>query len=262
MRHLPAFAAIIHALNSVRHNLVVAARVSWPWYAILVAVLVAATGFLQSQRTGDPATDLTTELAVQVAVGAIALFACSSVAVNWHRYILLDEVPVRISSLLRSDDKVWRYFGNMLLLMLILAAGAALIMLPLSIIAGLAGAGEAMAIVIVLIALPFIGIGFLRLGLKLPAIALDRRDFSLISSWQVTKGNDLPIAGVFVLNLLIGMAVALPATLIVALLSLGNAYLGFVASFILEIAVNWFLTLLGITLLTSLYGFFVEGRDF
>mgnify|MGYP001579831918 FL=1 len=30
----------------------------------------------------------------------------------------------------------------------------------------------------------------------------------------------------------------------------------------IQVAVNWVATILGVTLLTSLYGFFVEGREF
>jgi len=39
--------------------------------------------------------------------------------VNWHRYILLDEVPHGMERL-RLDATVWRYVGNILLIALIL----------------------------------------------------------------------------------------------------------------------------------------------
>jgi len=45
-------------------------------------------------------------------------------------------------------------------------------------------------------------------------------------------------------------------------LALIDPIIAFVVSQLLQIFVGWLLVILGITILTSLYGFFVEGRDF
>src|SRR5262245_17434935 len=122
MRPLPVLAALTHAFNSVWHNSTVAIRISWLWYAILAVVLAAGGQFLSAQPAIDPQSPSLDAhgLALELVIVLIVLLANSSIAVRWHRYILLDEISGSFQ-VLRFDGKVWRYFGNTLLIMLVLA---------------------------------------------------------------------------------------------------------------------------------------------
>ena len=84
----------------------------------------------------------------------------------------------------------------------------------------------------------------------------------LRDAWRATDGNNLPIFLLFVLNLVVGVGAIAALVVIQALLSLLGATLGIILGVIVEVAFNWILTIFGITILTSLYGFFVEDRDF
>jgi len=261
-RQLPAAACIGHAIRSVRNNIVYAFRISWPWYAILVPISLGASYVIDNLTGGDPEKVFTAPvLAIYLVLLPISLVALSSIAVNWHRYILLDEVP-HGSEIFRLDDKTWRYLGNVVLISLICAGigiAAALIM-------GLAAAGGQAIVVIAailfIIAMAFIVVLFFRLSVKLPAIALGRRDFNLADSFAVTKDNTLRLLALALLEFLLVFAALAAMVLILVLAGYVSLMLSFVIGSILQVLFNWIFTIFSITLLTSLYGFFVENRDY
>jgi hypothetical protein len=251
-RQLPVWAAFAHAMSSVRHNLTMAFRVSWPWYA-----LIALISLTMQYVTGGNASADRPDVGTALVMAALILVSSASIAVNWHRYILLDDVPPA-SMLLRLDPLMWRYLGNLLLIGLLVF----LVMIPFSLVAALLNAGNAGFAFVFFVALPIAGFLFFRLGVKLPSIALGRTDFSFNDAWAVTKGNGWEIVQLFFLNIAAALLVSLVIYGIERAVGFANAELGEIVSFILQFLANWFFTIFGITILTSLYGFFVQHRDF
>ena len=161
---------------------------------------------------------------------------------------------------------MWRYIGNAILIGLILIAGGIVAALIFSLVGwGLSAiVGEASLIIIVpgVFALyAYAIVSAYRLAVKLPSVALGRNDFHMRDAWRVTDGNFWKILGLvflfFVCVLLVGLAMLLVTYLFGQLGTLGLS-----VSLAIQVAVNWVATILGVTLLTSLYGFFVEGREF
>lgn len=260
-RQLAAGKCISHAIASVRNNITYAFRISWPWYAVLVPIGIAA-GFLVDYVTGgNPEANPGAALPIYLVLVFINLLAFSSIAVNWHRYILLDEVP-QGSELFRLDDKTWHYFGNVLLISLIMAAISALIVLPLFAITSFINAPLLMAFIVMVAALFLIGILFFRLSVKLPSIALGRRDFLLSHAWAATRANNLPLLFIFLFEVAAVIGALLVMLLLLFVVSSISPMLGVVVGAILQLVINWVFTIFGITILTSLYGFFIESRDF
>jgi len=260
-RPLPAGPCIGHALSSVRNNIAYAFRISWPWYAVFVPVVVALSALLDRATGGNPQASPGATFLINLLIALITLLAFASIAVNWHRYILLDEVP-RGRDIFRLDDKTWRYFGNLLLISLAVVAAGLVVGLPLGLIGGLLGAIDASMILIAIVVIPVIGVLALRLGVKLPAIALGRRDFGMRDAWSVTNGNNLPVFLIFLFEIVVALGAGL---LLGALAYAANAVhgmLGIAVGFGLQLVVNWIFTIFSITVLTSLYGFFVEGRNY
>jgi hypothetical protein len=256
MRQLPVLATLKHAFESVWLNRMVALRMSWIWYIIVALVLAFSTQLTSSRGTPSPEEPQAGFFLVDALTLLLVLLVNSSFAVHWHRYILLDEVPGMFDTF-RLDGKVWRYFGNSLLIMLALIVPSIAIAIPFVFIAAvfapqLAALGSAIGVIFV------VSVGFLRLGLKLPAIALGVIDYRFTDAWRASAGNSARIAAIF----LITLSIALLAAAIIAGLSLSGSFIGVVLGFLLQLAVNWFLTFFMITLLTSLYGFFVQDRDF
>lgn len=274
MRILPIGTAFGHVMSSTLNNLRFAFHSQWPWmlvWSTLLAGLMLTMYVALGTTAGlsDPAVQEKMRempgLAALFAVWIIALLvvglvAVASVAVNWHRYVLKDELPVGMARL-RVDDLVWRYLGNVLLITLI----AGLVGVPVAIVASLIFAflgpvGAPFILAAILLAVMPV---FYRLSVKLPAIAMGRKDFTLRDAWQTTQGNWWQIAGLAVLLTIISFAAALlmfGVTLLLQMLLPGQ--LADLADLVVQLAANWVLTVLSITTLTSLYGFFVEGRDF
>ena len=92
-RQLSAGTCIGHAIGSVRNNLVYAFRISWPWYALMAPVVIILILLGNHVAGGDPETIRGRAVLIELSKTLITLIAFASIAVNWHRYILLDEVP-------------------------------------------------------------------------------------------------------------------------------------------------------------------------
>jgi hypothetical protein len=256
-RQLPIFAALSHAFSSVWDHRAVAFRISWAWYVILAIILAAGGQFLGGRPAGDGQTLPPDTVAIEFGMILIVLVINSSIAVNWHRFILLDEVPGHLESL-RLDGRVWRYFGNTLLLVLGIGVVSVLAAFPLIFIAVAAGAMQLAPLAGLIAILAVAAFVFLRLGIKLPAIAIDGGDFRFADAWRASAGNGFQIAGLFLTAILLLLTLAF----LVALVGLIDGFAAVVLGFVLQLAVNWFMTLFNISLLTSLYGFFVQGRNF
>jgi hypothetical protein len=272
MRQLPVIKTINHAIKSTTDNIRFAFHISWPWILMLLPLNVATNLYivfnnLQPERGGEPdLAALGKFLTISAPLAIASVVAYASIAVNWHRYILKDEVADGWQRL-RVDGLTWRYIGNFILIFLLIMAcvfGAALgFTLAGFVIRAIAGETiTAIILVPVIFALYLYAVvSTYRLSVKLPAIALGRGDFTMRDAWNATQGNDWRLLGLLCLfivcMLLVGVG-SLLATLIFN--NLGT--IGLSVSIAIQVLVNWVATILGVTLLTSLYGYFVEGRDF
>jgi hypothetical protein len=272
MRTLPVIKAINHAIKSTTDNIAFAFHISWPWIVMLMPLNIATNLYvvfnnLQPERGGQPDMAALGKFFMASFPLAIAsIIAYASIAVNWHRYILLDEVPTGWQRL-RVDGLMWRYIGNFILIFLIVMAAA----FGAAIGFGLAGfmlraiAGETvMAVILVPAAVALYVYAIMatyRLSVKLPAVALGRTEFSMTDVWKATEGNNWRLLGLLGLFLACMMLVGL-ATLLATLVFQSLGTVGLSVSIAIQVLVNWVATILGVTLLTSLYGFFVEGREF
>lgn len=266
MRKLPVLGALSHALRSVAGNLRFAWHVSWPWLALLLPLNLAADFMLPQvdPQATDPAVIARNGQAAlgYLALGVLSMLVFSSIAVTWHRYILMDEVPQGLGRL-RLDNVVWRYFGNTLLITLIVIAASIPLVALASLAAFLTGLGASAAGGLTMAAAGLFAIPLTyRLMVKLPAIAIGNDGFIMRDALAKTAGSSLQLcmAGVIVIIavLLIG---ALLGGLAV-LLGAGKIGAGAIAASVLQQLVGWLVTIFTVTFLTSLYGFFVEGRDF
>ena len=265
MRKLPVTGALNHAFRSTRDNGAFAFHISWPWILVLLPLNVGGNLYLILNGLGQSQEVEPRALAVLVPLFAVSILAYASIAVNWHRYVLLDEVAV-VCQRLRIDSLMWRYVGNGFLIGIILVAGAFAAGLGIALIGMVFGAvvGKAATVIVVpaMLALyAMVLVAAYRLSVKLPAIALGRHDFSLKDAWASTAENFWQLLGLIVLFVACVFIAALGMFLVSYIFgTLGTV--GLSVALAIQVLVNWIVTILGVTLLTSLYGFFVEGRNF
>jgi hypothetical protein len=270
MRKLPVFGALGHAIRSTTDNIGFAFHISWPWVLILLPFNVATNLYvvLNGLETGgepDPAK-IGTYFAVATPLILASIVAYASIAVNWHRYVLLDEIADGWQRL-RIDGLMWRYIGNFILIVLVLSLCAIPAVLATALLGFLVNAllGETILTVVVVPAIAalyaFAFVAAYRLMVKMPAVALGRRDFSMGDAWRATRGNSWQMLGLLILFVLCMVLIGVMMLAVTYAFGLLGT-VGLSLAVAIQVMVNWVATILGVTLLTSLYGFFVEGREF
>ena len=150
---------------------------------------------------------------------------------------------------------VWRYAGNSLAIMLMVLAP---VLMLTAIVAMLPPAAA------IVLAAATLGAGAVitALSIKLPAVALGRTDFGFRDAWTACEGNFWPLMGVFVLNAALFLVAVLCIIAAVAAAMSISPVAGLAVQLVLGAAVQLFYTIFNASVFTSLYGFFVERRDF
>ena len=92
---------------------------------------------------------------------------------------------------------------------------------------------------------------FFRVGLVLPAAAVGR-PLTMRESWQATGEGDKAVLMLALIVIGAQVLISVPAMID------GNT--SSVVSLIYSVVVNWFVTMIGVSILTTLYGHFIEGR--
>ena len=184
-----------------------------------------------------------------VAATLIVLFGLSWIAVAWHRFVLLEEYPRAMPAL--RDRPVWPYLGRSIVLALLLF----LVMVPLLAIVGgvlapviLSGGVLAQALLSLILGIVFSYL-WLRWSLVLPAVAVGR-PMGIGESWRATAPLSSTIVGVSALLALLNSVLGLLAA------PFGPGLAGQIVAY----AASWFTLMVGLSVLTTLYGHVVEGR--
>lgn len=236
----------MHSVRLVLNNLGAALKVS----ALLYLVQVANQAVLWMRppaimEDGMPTMD-PGQAFQSLILGLLAIVASLWIAVAWHRYVLEEEYPSGYLPRWHGSNML-SYLGRSILIGLIVALGMVVAAIPVGLISavlpGLAG----------LFAFGLIGLAaylFFRLGVMLPAAAIGR-PMKLGEAWGVTKDDD---GAVVVLALIV-----IAASVVIQLPSLIGGQ-GTVIDLIYQIVTGWFATIIGISVLTTLYGHYVEGR--
>ena len=247
MRKLSPTKAISHALNLVWSYRQVAARIGLGWLPVLLLCGIAEVYFAPP---GAAPGEIPSIPPIQIATFIVSLIATSSMAVSWQRFILRDEV----SRGLRLDATVLRYAGFSFLLLVATVFPSALL-LAMALIAP-------SAVALALPAVVLIGGAVTRLSIKFPAIALGDRAFRFADAWKASEGNFWQCLGVFLLT----WAITLGGLFVLILVGSGigqmNATLGDLALTVGVILMQLFYAIFNASVFTSLYGFFVERREF
>lgn len=210
-RSLAPMEAIEFAIAAVFRNFFFGLGLVLSWLVLLSPVLVLA--WFVAFRNGAPDWQALGggQIAALAALAAGVLLASFSIAVNWHRRVLLGEKPRRLRWV-RLDGVVWRYILGFVLLLAVLGlyAGAAFGVtslaapaLELQLGPAAKPLGIAVAVLIGLSAL----FTFYRLSSWLAAIAVEDRSYSMGAAWKRTRRNRIAYLG-FTFWLLFTLAIA------------------------------------------------------
>jgi len=235
----------VHALSMVVRNWREALRIAlFPTALWAVALVVVGFALPQSQATdGEVAASGSMILTGLISI-LIAVLAMIWVLVNWHRFILLSEYPSGWLPTLRRDAigaYLWRVVQMTLLLILA--------MIPIVVITMILGGANGALLMI------WVGLmlyGFYRISPILPAAAVGET-LAMRAAWDATR----PGAGAIVIIIILSMVVTQLASVIEVLLTGAIPVFGAIVSIILMAALG----LLNASILTTIYGHYVDGRQ-
>lgn len=242
-----------HSVQLVFRNLDAALRVS----ALPFSATVAA--YLHVQMTPglmpalDDAAGMPVEHADPGAIMLLFVLQCASVlgglwiAVAWHRYVLTEELAPGWIQPFRAR-LVLAYLGRTVMLGLLMLLAVVTLAIPGMLLLGIVPQITLIVLFGLLATAVYI---FLRLGVILPAGAVDRR-LTLHEAWQKTAPESGPIAVIAGLSVFVTLLLQAPRMLMT-----GGAGILAIAY---GLAASWAVTMVGASLLTSLYGICVERR--
>jgi len=246
----------LHSVRQVIGNMDAALRISGALFLVQVVVSYAMGVSLSGDRAameqrmvaGDfPWLGMILAIAVTLATGMW-------IAVAWHRYVLKVEKPTTLIPPFHGD-RILGYLGKSILLIII----AIPIALVASFIVGFVfsafyttGQMPGMGLGIlagIIVMLPVIVVIY-RMSVILPGSALGQ-PLGLREAWSKTAGSSGAIVFLAVLSIVAAIAIDLPLMLMGSVPLLG---------FVWATATAWLKMMVGISILTTLYGHFVEGR--
>lgn len=186
-------------------------------------------------------------------VGLIALITTIWIAVNWHRYVLLNERQGAVPDFKRKP--AIQYAVSLLLIVLIL--------IPVMIVFGfITGAilqaiqpSHLVQIVYSLLIVPIAVAVTLRLSVALPAAAVGIEK-PISTAWRATIGATGTILALAYMLTLLQFAVDQALFRVIAV----SLNIGIIPFLVLQLLAYWFWTLFGLSILTTLYGHYVEKR--
>lgn len=179
-------------------------------------------------------------------VWLVAVMSMLWIVVNWHRFVLLEEFPTGWVPPFRIGP-VLGYLGRVILLGLL----ALLLMIPVGMVAAMLMVIPVLGVIAFGAAYVFLAIAIYRVIVILPACAVEK-PISLGAAFNATKGANFDI---FIL-----MIVSFGANILLQLV-----ILAFVAIFpplgvLVSIPVALALALVNVSVLTTFYGHYIEGR--
>lgn len=268
MRKLPIMAAFRTIVETSLRNISVALRLLWPWLLLIVPVLLGYLWWNAMHPMDVNSVDVA-QAAIRFlwssGLGVLCLMGFSSVAVGWHRYFLMGELP-RGFEVVRNDRITWRFLGNLMGMSFIIGL---MIMVPLLI--GVSAAGitwppravsdDILIWVLTVVLSVIVGAFGTRILIKLVGIAIDDGRSTMASCLAASKGN---MVNLLALNALLTV-VFLPFTFGLEKLSGGaDALNGDVLpklAFVALLLVDALQAFVAIVSLTTLYKFFVQQRE-
>jgi hypothetical protein len=239
-----------HSLGMVFRNFKQAVRISLVPLLIaagLVVVVFSATDmpfFSPDPAAGGSFPDVAGS-GIVLAVVWLALVVISLwIVTGWHRFVLLEEYPQGWVPPIRFD-RILSYFGHVLLVSLC----ALLALLPVLLISALLDAGVLM-IILFAVGSVVASIVFYRLVPLLPAAAIGK-PMKLTEAWAATRGANGTILALMVIWIVFNFAVQMGTAILMLVPVLGP-----VVTFVVTLVQS----LVSVSLLTTFYGHYVEGR--
>lgn len=244
----------LHSLRQVSNNLDGALRVSALLYVVQALVgLVLFRGFSVLGGSGSQQSMRDMMMGgnfpwISMVVFLLVAVVCNLwIAVGWHRYVLTNEKPTLLPTF--RGDRIWAYFLRGFVIGLILIPVAFVVGLLVGVVAA-TGMGPLTAVAAVLFGVPVWIVG-LRMSVSLPGVALGS-ETGIGDAWNATKDDWGTFVALAVILAILSFGLGLIGTLIFGSIGLGILW---------DFAFGWVQLMVGVSILTTLYGHYIEKRQ-
>lgn len=246
----------VHTWNLIFRNLGDALKISvvpgLVFAAVYVFIAMSAIGGLGVVTGGGDTGSVGGAILLAILGFVVAILIMSLIAVSWHRYVLLNEKPNGYIPA-QPMGRLWSYIGRVIMLILALLV----IIIPVYFVAffilsGIIQATNSIVLATVMFGLLSLLFSYIsmRFSLVLPSNALGN-NMGIWESWAATKKVAGPLfVTVFILVLVNFVMAYISESIPIEIVSI-----------VAIIIVQWVTMMLGIGILTTLYGYCVEGRD-
>jgi hypothetical protein len=222
---------------------------------LIYAIPALIIGLLSPVRAGQSPEEMGAAMMSSAPLTLITLLLLAVVyvwlAVTWHRYILLEEQPAGQLPAFHQKE-ILSYAFSAILLFLIMGVFSIVVGLVLSplLVLGIVG--------VIIMPIVFISLALVvdyRLGLVLPARAIGQR-LTFGDAWAATKGQSGTILVLAIVSALAAVVLDIPAMVLAYLPGIGN-----ILALVWRLATGWVTLVVGVSILTTLYGVYVEKRS-
>ncbi|WP_457646114.1 hypothetical protein [Profundibacter sp.] len=242
-----------HSLGMVFNNLGAALRISGVLYLIQAAVSVYYTitfsEYLLAISSGAMPPPPDGAIFTGLMVVVVSVFVPIWIAVAWHRYILLEENPGAAVPTFHGPQ-IMVYLGKSILIGLLLVGGGMAVGGISVIVLGIFGSyGLIAGMVLAFVFMIYISY---RIGLVLPAAALGKK-MAFGEAQDMTSQAKSVVFQLAIITIGFGVLTQLP--------SYFNADPASAINIVYSQVTGWIVMMLGISILTTLYGVYVENRE-
>jgi hypothetical protein len=249
------FAIFLHSVRMVLRNFQQAVQISLVPALIAMAIIMIVGGSLigfEELSSWGAETSSATEGEIPegfagffVIVALVFILTTFWIVVNWHRFVLLEEYPQGWVPPFRTD-RVLAYLGKGLILVGI----GLVVMVPLVFVSALAGSTLGAALLVVGW-LAMVSILY-RLAVILPAAAVGA-PLSIADAWEATMGQ--------MWTIIVLLLTSFVFQLLVQLVFAAFAMIPVIGTLLVLIPSVLILPLINVSVLTTMYGVFVEKRS-
>lgn len=230
----------MHSVRQVLGNLVPALQVS----AVLFGVQQVFVILLGGRGSAD---NMVLGIVGMLVIAATSLW----IAVGWHRYVLLNEQPSIVPPV--HMDRLVAYLIKTVIIVVILIIPSivtVLVLGPLAPKLAMSGGMFALTLVSGVITVPLFTL-FLMFSPALPGTAVSGQS-GLNAAFNATKGDWVQMFVLAAAVMLLQVAAAILGLYVFSKIPMGLM--------VWNIVSGWFVTMVGISVITTLYGHYMENR--
>ena len=221
--------------------------------AVLYIVSLALGGIGLYYQFQAIASDGPRAIAWQFPVtGLLSVLPYIWIAVAWHRFVLIDEMP-HTPLPTPPGDRIWSYIGRTFQMALLLAAGGVVIGVLVT-LAALVGNGSPFVAIPVIIVCIAVGVLIMyRLAPMFPGAAIGQ-PIGIREAWAATSGGSGALLLLAIISAIASFLIDLPMEILVRLPGGQFTSMAWLA------VTYWIKLMVGVSILTTIYGVYVDKR--